>query len=527
MTRTPTAIFLLVTALALPLLARAESLIEVFQLAQRNDPAIREAEANMLAIMQGSPRARAGLLPQLDANANWNRTQADGTQAFNFGAVNTPPFNFTNDTDAWGWSLDFRQPLFDMDQWRQLKRADRQGAQAEVDYQAAMQDLSVRVAEAYFNVLAAQDQLGSERASKDAIGRQLEQAQRRFEVGLIAITDVKEAQAAFDDAVALEIAAQRQLAAAKEALREITGEYPQTLAAPDEEFPLIPPDPQVEQDWVDVALQYNLALESARINSEITRETIEIARSGHLPTLDFVASYGNSRADGEGKTLGVPIDNPQPGEPPVRDLLNLTERDIDQFQFGVQFNLPIFAGGGVSAEVKEQVYRHRAALENYERAARETERNTRDAYLGVIAEIARVQALARAEDSNQTALEATEAGYEVGTRTTVDVLLARQNLFLTETQYARAKYDYMVNVLKLKAAAGTLTVDDVIQINSWLNVEETLPETPGRGAAPDVNIPEGTPTKGGLLDAPIMAEPDGNQPELPAAPQESTPQESP
>jgi outer membrane protein len=342
----------------------------------------------------------------------------------------------------------------------------------------------VRVSEAYFNVLAAQDQLASEQAAKDAISRQLEQAERRFEVGLIAITDVKEAQAGYDDAIALEIAAQRALASAKEALREITGEYPSTLAAPGKEFPLIPPNPQVEQDWVDISFEQNLALESAKMGAEITRDNVQISKGGHWPTLELNANYTDSTNDVTNKV------------PPAFS----GEGELTRTQVGLQFRLPIFSGGSVSSQVQENVYLHRAAKENYEKIARQTERNTRDAYLGVIAEIARVQALARSEDSNQTALEATEAGYDVGTRTTVDVLNARQSLFLAQTQYARSKYDYLINVIKLKQAAGTLGPTDVKELDSWLIVQETLPATPGRGATPDVQLQPGTPTSGGMLE---------------------------
>jgi len=462
-------------------IAQAETLVEIYEKATRNDPAIREAEANMLATMENKPLARASLLPQIDANADWRYTNSDGTRTF--AVAEGAGGSFDGDTDSrqrdYGWSVDLRQSLFNWDQWRQLKKADREAAQAEVDYSAAQQDLMVRVTEAYFDVLAAQDTLASERASKEAIGRQLEQAERRFEVGLIAITDVKEAQAAYDDAVALEISAQRSLASAKERLREITGEYPQELANPGQEFPLIPPEPQIEQDWVDISMQQNLRLESAKVGMEITRENIQIARGGYTPTLDFTASIGNNSNRGE--STNITPQNPNPIATP-------TDRDIDSKRYGVQFSLPLFQGGGTSSRVQQEVYRHRASRENYEKVARETERETRDAYLGVIAEIARVRALARSEESNRTALEATEAGYEVGTRTTVDVLDARRSLFLAQTQYARSKYDYLINVVKLKLAAGTLTSQDIVQLNNWLVTEEALPATPGRGDTPDIEM---------------------------------------
>jgi len=491
MNRNITVIFL---SLFLASGAQAETLLEIYEQAKRSDPAINEAEANMMAQMEAKPQARALLLPQLDASAGLDKTKSEGSslQPANVGGE----FVFANidserDVDGSNWSVDLDQTLFNVDQWRKLKRADKEVARAKADYDFAQQDLIIRVSEAYFDVLASQDQLASERAAKDAIGRQLEQAERRFEVGLIAITDVKEAQAGYDDSVALEIAAQRALATAKEGLREITGEYPQVLAAPAEEFPLIPPEPQIEQDWVDVSLQQNLALESARIGADITRSNVSIAKGGHYPTLGLFASYGNNQQEGDTTVFN---------DGPLGDQTNQIDTDNDSARVGIQFRLPIYSGGGVSSQVQEQVYLHRAARENFEKVARQTERETRDAYLGVIAEIARVQALARSEDSNQTALEATEAGYDVGTRTTVDVLNARQSLFLAQTQYARSKYDYLINVLRLKRAAGTLRAVDVGEINSWLVVQETLPATPGRGATPDVEIQPGTPTSGAMLE---------------------------
>lgn len=477
--------------------APAENLLEIYQKAKLNDPAIREAEANMLATMETKPQALATLLPQIEASANWQYSRDDGTNAFPVagGAAGSEDGDIEARDRNYGWSVDLRQALFNWDAFRQLKKSDRQVAQAAVDYNVAQQELALRVTESYFTVLAAQDTLASERASKEAIGRQLEQAERRFEVGLIAITDVKEAQAAYDDAVALEISAQRALATAKEALREITGEYPQELANPGAEFSLIPPNPQIEQEWVDISMQQNLSLESAEIGVDITREDIQIARGGYTPSLDFVASTANNRARGDRTST----------TPSLGQIDSDTDRDVDRDSFGLQFSIPLFQGGRTNSQVKEAVYRHRASRENYEKVARETERETRDAYLGVIAEIARVRALARSVESNRTALEATEAGYEVGTRTTVDVLDARRSLFVAETNYARAKYDYLINVIRLKQAAGTLNDDDVFQLNTWLVREEALPETPGRGAVPDVDMPEEE-----VIEQPVLGQPEVN-----------------
>ena len=490
--------------------AQGETLTEVYEQALRSDPALREAEANMLAQLETKPQARAEWLPQLDVSASLTKSNDDGSslrpiticEPGNPVCLDEDPRNdkfVSTDVNieqrsrvrSTNWSLDLSQALFDADKWRRLKKADKEVARAQVDFRAAQQDLMIRVSEAYFNLLAAQDTLVSEQASKEAIGRQLEQAERRFEVGLIAITDVKEAQAAYDDAVALEIEAKRTLANSKEALREITGMYPQALASPGEELPLIPPDPQIEQDWVDVSLQQNVAIESARIGVEISRDDIKIARNQHLPTLSFTASIGDYESTGKSETETPNIDDP--ADPIISTI------DVDTGQkrkrIGVQLSLPIYSGGGVSSRVQEQVYLHRAARENFEKVARETERETRDAYLGVIAEIARVQALARSEESNTIALEATEAGYEVGTRTAVDVLDARRSLFVAHTQYSRAKYDYLINVLKLKQAAGTLMADDIGQVNALLISEEELEVIPGRDRQSDASLPDTTATE--------------------------------
>ncbi|MDG1463254.1 MAG: TolC family outer membrane protein, partial [Gammaproteobacteria bacterium] len=297
----------------------------------------------------------------------------------------------------------------------------------------------------------------------EAIERQLEQANRRYEVGLIAITDVQEAQAGFDEAIAAEIVAKRSLANAREALREITGDYNEVLAKPAKEIPLIIPEPAIQEEWVQIAQEQNLALLSAKIGADITRYDIKASRSGYMPTVDLRASYGNNSADGNN----------------TQDILNTvtnstTERDIDSQSVGIQFSLPLFSGGGTTSEVKQAVYRHRASKENFEKVVRQTEREARDAYYGVESEISRVKALRQSRKSSEVALEATEAGYEVGTRTTVDVLDARRALFLAQTNYARSRYDYIVNVIKLKQAAGTLNPDDLEMVNSWLQRESEV-----------------------------------------------------
>jgi len=444
---------LALAALIQPL--QAENLMDIYQRAVRSDPSIREAQANMLATMESKPQARANLLPQLDFSGAWNTNKSDGSRVtFVGGSPGNQPFE--SDTDNLNWSFDLKQTLFRWDQFARMGRADQEVSQAQLDYGSAQQDLMLRVATAYFDVLAAQDTLESEQAAKNAIERQLEQANRRFEVGLIAITDVQEAQAGFDEAIAGEIVAKRDLANAQEALREIIGDYPEQLSEPNNEIPLVMPEPAIKEEWVQTAMAQNLAVLSAKIGTEITRYDVKIARNGHMPTLDLSGSYGNRKSNGTS----------------IQDLAVIPVTNIDSDQtdksIGVQFSLPIFSGMGVSSEVKESVYKHRASKENFEKVIRQTEREARDAYYGVESEISRVKALRQSRKSNEVALEATEAGYEVGTRTTVDVLDARRNLFLAETNYARSRYDYIVNVLRLKQAAGTLSPDDLEMVNGWL-----------------------------------------------------------
>jgi outer membrane protein len=329
--------------------------------------------------------------------------------------------------------------------------------QAETNYEAAKQDLLIRVSQAYFNVLAAEDNLASAVAAREAIARQLEQSQRRFEVGLIAITDVQQSQAAFDSAVADEIEAQRLLATSHEFLREIIGDIVTNLAGPTDDLPLLSPDPANAEEWVATALRQNLALVSQRLATDVADDQIDIERGNRLPTLSLSAGYSDTTNDQTQRvftTTGVGV-SPSNQQPVGRN-----------WQLSMQF--PIFTGGLNRSRVQQSVYLHRQSQETLERIARQTERQARDAYLGVISEISRVRALRQSVESNRTALRATEAGFEVGTQTTVDVLQSQRSLRLAETTYSRSRYDYMLNLLLLKEAAGDLTIADIEQIDSWL-----------------------------------------------------------
>lgn len=464
MLRTITALGLATLLVATPA-TQADTLWDIYQMARQNDPQLREAEATRLATQEAKPQARGALLPQISGSTNLTNDEVDSksTSSFPFGPGLISSVGASR-SDKFDWQVQLRQTVFRWDQWVRFRQADKEVLQSEIDYRVAEIALYTRVADAYFNVLAAEDTLAANIAAREAIGRQLEQAQKRFEVGLIAITDVQEAQSGYDQAVAAEIVAKRSLANSKEVLREIVGDYPGELSKPKSEIPLLPPSPADEAQWVETALQQNLSLQSAQIGAEIARDDISIARAGHLPTVDFVTSHTDNRQRGSQSSLSVFS---------VSDGPSNVDRETDVF--GLQIAVPIYSGGATSSRVQQTVYQHRAAKERLERTARQTERATRDAYLAVNSEISRVKALQQALKSAQTALQATEAGFEVGTRTTVDVLDARRQLYQAETNYARSRYDYIVNVLKLKEAAGSLAEPDLQEVNGWLEPRVAAP----------------------------------------------------
>lgn len=451
--------------------ASAASLLEVYQQALQSDPLIHEAESRRLAAQEASPQARGLLLPQVAASGQWVSGDQTGTNVEvdpdgNFGSV-----AFRTEFEDTSWNLSLRQTVFRWDQVVNLRQASKIVARADVVYEAAQQDLMLRVVERYFDVLAAEDRLTSIHADRQAIARQLEQAKQRFEVGLIAITDVQESQAAFDQSVAAEIGAERELATARELLREVTGEYVPELSAPADNFPLPAPAPQEERVWIDLAMEQNLELLASRLDEQIARDEIAFRRTGHYPVVDLVAQRSSSETDGERGFGTGPL------------LTADSERDGDTI--GVEVTVPLFSGGRTSSQVREAVYLHRASREQLQRVARETERATRDAYLGVLSEISRVKALEQAVASSRTALEATQAGFDVGTRTIVDVLTSQRALYEAITNYYQSRYVYIGNVLRLKRAAGTLEIQDLEQIDRWLRPRTPAEEVIGEDEAAD------------------------------------------
>ncbi len=453
------AVLVLTAALAAPWAVHAASLLEIYQQALQSDPRIHEAEALRLAALEAEPQARGVLLPQVSFAGDWTKSDFSGTSVGEDSAGNFGTFMSETESEVTRWQFNLRQTLFRWDQIVGLRRADKLVAKAEALREAAQQDLIVRVAQRYFDVLAAEDQLTSIHADRQAIARQLEQAKQRFEVGLIAITAVQESQAAYDQAVANEIAAKRQLATAREFLREITGAYVSNLSAPGDEFPLATPNPANEASWVELALDQNLTLIASRLDERLARDEISFRRNGYYPSIELIASSGESDTDADRSV------NQSPFFP--------ADSDGRGDSIAIQFTLPLFAGGTTSSRVREAVYLHRASREQLQRVTRETERQSRDAYLGVLSEISRVNALNQAVESSQTALEATQAGFEVGTRTIVDVLNSQFALYLAITNYYQSRYNYILNVLRLKQAAGTLQIQDLEDIDRYLSERKT------------------------------------------------------
>jgi outer membrane protein len=451
--------------LALPLAAPAKDLIGVFEDALHNDPVIRQADANRLAARESKPQALAALLPQLNGTAGITREHASGFQSQIFEVAsnpNTPPQLVVArtadqiDNTIQQWSLNLRQNVFSWSNWMSLKAASHEVAQAEANYAAAEQQLILRVAQAYFNVLTAIDTLDADQTSLEAISRQLDQANKRFEVGLIAITDVEDAKAARDSAASTVIAAKRTLATSEDQLQEITGQKYDGLAKPGADMPLNNPEPADQSRWVNISLEQNLSLVSSRLAADIARENVRVAQGGHLPTLDLVAGRSWNYTSSDQIFDGTPFSN--------------VDSKVNDRQIGLQFTLPIYSGGFTQSKVRQAEYQWIAAKEGVVQSSRATERQARDAYLGVVSGIARVQALRQAVESNRTALKATEAGYEVGTRTSVDVLNARKLLVQAETDYATARYDYIVSVLQLRLAAGNLDRTQLTELNNWLTL---------------------------------------------------------
>ena len=414
----------------------AADLLEVYQQAIGANPDLAAAAEGLNAVRERRIQARGGLLPTLSASGEVSRKRSKSLNQ------SSPATESTNKSA----SLDLTQPLFRYDRWIGLKKADYEIAAATADYAAAQQDLIIEVAERYFNVLDAQDNLEFAEAEKSAISRQLDQASQRFEVGLIAITDVKAAQARYDISVSDEIRAISELVETRDALRQTTGEYYEQLAVLNPNMELVKPSPDSAKEWIATAQKQNLKILAAEATSESARYTMRIARASHLPTLDLNASASY-------------VDRNPSGNVPF---------EVQDNEIGVRLVLPIYQGGQVNSQSREARSRFNQATQQLRVQIRATEFETRNAFRGVLTDISQVNALARTVESTKIALEGEEAGHEVGTRTIVDVLNAQREYFLAKLNHSRGRYQYAIDQLLLKRAAGILSQKDLEELNRSL-----------------------------------------------------------
>ncbi|WP_370598394.1 outer membrane channel protein TolC [Plesiomonas shigelloides] len=411
----------------------ADSLLDIYQQAKTNDPVLRKAAADRDGVVEQINQARASLLPQLNATGTADYSRSN--------------FNTVNEQNQTAAKLNLTQSLYDRANWVRLTQSEKRASQAEVNYSAAQQNLILRVANAYFGVLRAQDNLTVILAEKKAVFRQLEQTKQRFDVGLVAITDVQDAQAQYDQVRASQITAQNDLDNSLENLREITGNLPSQINILDTkqfstDMPL-----KIDQLMKEADAK-NLNLMSARLGQELSREGVRLASSGHLPTLGLKGNVGTNN---------------------IRDSIHGDDASV-----GVVLSIPIYSGGRTSSEVRQAEYGFISSSEALEQAYREIQKNVRAAHNNIVASISSIKANEQAVVSAKSALDATEAGYEVGTRTIVDVLNSTRSLYNTNRQLANARYDYLINTLNLQGAVGVLNENNILVLNKVLNTPSPI-----------------------------------------------------
>jgi outer membrane protein len=435
------ALLLAILAFSQPL--AAADLLQTYREARANDPVYASARAARDAGRENLPLGLASLLPTVSASGFTQMNNID----IDFRGV-APESKREGNTNGYGLSL--TQPLFNWQSIMLYKEAGFKVAQAEAAFGQVAQDLIVRVAQAYFDVLASQDTLAFIQAQKTAISEQLAQAKRNFEVGTATITDTHEAQARFDLAASQEIAAQSDLEIKRSALQQIIGKFPDKLTPLRPAVELSPPKPSAMEPWVSSAEKENFGVRVQQAALEIASREIERSRAGHYPTLNLVGSYGkNSASISTVGTVSVGTDS--------------TSTVV-----GLQFSMPLYAGGGVNALVRQAIANQDKARQDLENARRSAALAVRQAYLGVTNGMAQVRALEQALVSSQSALDSNKLGYEVGVRINIDVLNAQQQLYSTNRDLATARYDTLVNGLRLKAAAGTLSEEDLERVNRLL-----------------------------------------------------------
>ncbi len=435
----PRRLCLLLAALCAAAPAIAADIVQVYRDALANDQQYAAARATAEASRERLPQGLAGLLPVLSAAAGtlWNEN-----------SYRSDSVSLGNDYNSNSYNVNLTQPLFRWQNVVQYGQARWQVVQAEANLAQASQDLILRVAQAYFDVLFAIENLKAVRANKAAIATQLEQAKMNFEVGTATITDANEAQARYDLASAQEIAAQNDLDVKRYALRVIVGRNPGELNSLKPQAQLRPPEPALIEPWVDAAENGNFTVQAQQAASEVAAREVERQRAGHYPTLDAVANYGRNNSPGS------------PSSQLSNGTLEATTRNI-----GLQLNIPLFQGGLVNSRVREALANRSGAQAALENARRTAALNSQQSFLGVVNGLAQVRALDAALVSSLGALESNKLGYEVGVRINIDVLNAEQQVYVTRRDLARARFDTLLAQLRLKAAVGSLGETDLEQIN--------------------------------------------------------------
>ena len=427
--------------------ASGYSLMDVYNLALKNDAQLASARAGMQATKEKVPQTRALLLPNLSLIAN---TQYNKATTGVDGASDTK-----DNYNSHSWGATLSQPLFNLGSWFSYGQAKAFSGQAEYQFAYEQQNLMLRVSEAYFNVLRAEDSLITAQAEEKAVKQQLDQARERYNVGLIAETDVLETQAVYDNARVARILANNQVSVSYENLRTITNQVIDNIGKLKKAMPVVAPAPAIADEWVSKAVANNLTLKAARKGVEAAEENIRAKKSGHAPTLDAFASYGYNSSDSD-RAHGQPSDN------------GLTTGKGDQTVFGLNLTVPLFSGGATSSQVREATYQMEQSQQNFDKLLRETNSGTRSYFLTVNSDVDRVEAQKQGIISSESALKATQSGYEVGTRNITDVLDAQKKLYAAQRDYLNARYDFIINTLKLKQLAGTLSPADLQDLNGWL-----------------------------------------------------------
>lgn len=438
-----------------------DTLLNVYELALQHDPQLRAAKAAYLAGAESKNISRAGLLPQISAQGVYSEDETSGSSSTTLGQNAFFGRDGHTDTDTKRYSITLTQPIFDMPAWFTFQQGKELSTQAKLQFSADQQTLILRSADSYFNVLRARENLETSLAEEKAIQRQLEQTQEMFDVGLVPITDVYEAQSVYDNATVDTLEFEGALDIAFEGLTVLTGRSYEQLAGLIPDFPVQNPEPLNREEWVQFALQNNFSLKVAKHAEEAADQHALSKKYEHMPTVTGSYSYYDDRISGEFRGADIATPNQFFSSP--------SDTNQDGHTISVQINVPIFTGGLVSAEKRQAFQQYVQAKENYIGVKRNTVQQARSQHLQVLTNAARIRARGQAIISAKSALDATQAGYEVGTRNMVDVLLSQRTLYQTQRDYANARYDYISNWLRLKEVAGQLNPEDIYQLNTWLD----------------------------------------------------------